>query len=363
MSRAGQRRGRLRAWLLGATSILVLAGGALFAIGCALSGPHYQGPVSDHFDGRRFHNLAPLAHRSPADLLRWWWTRKPGPWREWTDAEPGPPPPQRVAGGRLRVTFVNHATVLLQMDGLNILTDPIWSERASPVAWAGPRRVRPPGIRFADLPPIDAVIVSHNHYDHLDLPSLKRLQQAHDPLFVVGLGNAALLRAAGIDKVRELDWWQSLALSASVRLSATPAQHFSARGLCDRDATLWAGYVLQGPAGAVYFAGDTGDGPHFEQIAQRFGPLRLALLPIGAYRPAWIMARVHLSPRAAVAAQRRLHAATAMGIHFGTFRLADDGQDKPLEALSAALAERGAGAPFWVLDFGEGREVPASDNY
>ena len=334
--------------------VVVVAG-----FGYLLSGPHYRGPVSDHFDGRRFYNPSGIHHRSFGEFANWMLNRKPGVWRDWTSTPPGPPPPRRVTGGRLRVTFVNHATTLLQVDGLNILTDPIWSARASPFDWIGPRRVRPPGIRFQDLPPIDVVLISHNHYDHLDLSTLARLARTHDPLFVTGLGNGALLEAHGIHKIRELDWWQSLRLDKDIVLHMTPAQHFSARGLFDRDATLWGGYYLAAPSGKIFFAGDTGMGPHFAQIRKRYGPPRLALLPIGAFRPVWFMARVHLSPADAVAAHKILGAGTSLGIHYGTFRLADDGQDEPRLKLAEALRASPAPKPrFWTLDFGEGRDVP-----
>ena len=343
------------------TSLLALIAMSLCSMDGALSAPGYRGPVSDHFDGERFINQDPIEHRSFTEFMRWMWNREAGDWREWTPAPPGPPPPGKVGRGRLRVTFVNHATVLVQMDGLNILTDPIWSERASPVAWIGPRRVRPPGIRFEDLPPIDVVILSHNHYDHFDTPTLRRLERAHRPLFVTGLGNGALLEGLDIDagRIRELDWWQDTPLSAELRLHSVPAQHFSARGLWDRDVTLWTGYVLQGPAGVIYFAGDTGFGRHFAQIRKRFGPPRLAILPIGAYKPAWFMARVHTSPAEAVLAHDILGARASLPIHYGTFRLADDGQNEPLEALEKALDEHGEPRPqFLILKFGEGRDVP-----
>ncbi len=340
--------------LAGLLLLLIMTG---WGIGCLLSGPHYRGPVSDHFDGRRFVNQVAISHRSLGEFLRWMWTRQPGHWT-FIDAPPGSPPPTRVGPGQMRVTFVNHATMLLQMDGLNILTDPIWSERASPFAWIGPRRMRPPGIRFRDLPPIDIVVISHNHYDHLDLPTLQRLARAHHPRFIVGLGNRALLTAAGIDRVTEIDWWQAV-MAGPLTITSVPAQHFSARGLCDRDATLWTGYVFSGPAGKAYFAGDTGFGPHFRQIRERFGPLRLAMLPIGAYRPEWFMGRVHLSPRDAVRAHDLLDARTSLAIHYGTFRLADDGQNEPLEALARALQAHNSPRPqIWALGFGEGRNVP-----
>jgi L-ascorbate metabolism protein UlaG (beta-lactamase superfamily) len=259
----------------------------------------------------------------------------------------------------MRVTFVNHATVLIQQDGLNVLTDPIWSRRASPFSWIGPPRHRPPGLRFEDLPPIDVVVVSHAHYDHLDLPTLKRLQQAHRPRFFVGLGVKEVLARAGIAPVTELDWWQSETLSPTVELRAVPAQHFANRGLFDRDRILWVGWVVKGPAGLAYFAGDSGAGPHFQEIRQRLGPVRLAVLPIGAYLPRWFMRRVHQSPAEAVAAADALGASTSVGIHFGTFALADDGQDEPPAALAAALSSRPTTPPrFWVLGFGEGRPVP-----
>lgn len=323
--------------------------------------PPYRGPVSDHFDGRRFRNQERVPMSGFGQALRWWLLREPGPWRPFIEAPPGPKPPLRVGRGQMRVTFVNHATALIQMDGLNILTDPILSERASPVSFAGPRRAVPPGLRFEDLPPIDVVLVSHNHYDHLDLPTLRRLADLHRPRIFSGLGNKALLDQEEIAGAADLDWWQSAPLAPELSLTAVPAQHWSNRGIPvewgDRDRTLWTGFVVQGPAGAVYFPGDTGYGPHIAEIRRRFGPIRLALLPIGAYLPAWFMSPAHLSPAEAVRAHQALEASTSVAIHFGTFQLGDDGQDQPLADLALALEK--AGRPrFWVLGFGEGRDVP-----
>lgn len=333
---------------------------ALHLAACTMfSAPRYRGPKSDHFDGERFVNQGGVRPHGFGAFLRWTLGRTPRPWRAWTDAPPGPPPPERVGPGELRVTFVNHATVLVQLDGVNVLTDPVWSERVSPVAFAGPKRVRPPGIRFEDLPPIDAVVISHNHYDHMDLPTLRRLGRSFAPRFVAGLGNARFLQANGIANAGDLDWWQSVQLRNGVRITAVPAQHFSNRGMTDSDATLWAGFVIEGSAGYVYFAGDTGYGPHFEQIRARFGPPRLALLPIGAFAPEWFMSPVHISPAEAVQAHRVLGAGRSVAIHFGTFRLSDEGQDEPVERLHEAIAEAGIDPEtFWVLDFGEGRDVP-----
>lgn len=308
----------------------------------------------------RFSNQTPTAHSGFGDVMRWMATRKPGPWRKWNDAPPGPSPPPRVGPGEMRVTFVNHATTLIQMDGVNVLTDPIWSERCSPVPFAGPRRAVPPGLRLDQLPPIDVVLISHNHYDHLDLPTLKRVVHEHHPRILVPLGNRELLDRGGVRGAEELAWWQSADMrDGAVRVSAVPAQHFSGRGFFDRDRSLWAGFVISGPAGSAYFAGDTGFGPHFSEIRDRFGPPRLAILPIGAYRPEWFMSRVHASPDEALRAHRILGAATSVGIHFGTFRLADDGQDEPPERIAALLRESALPRPrFWILEFGEGRDVP-----
>jgi L-ascorbate metabolism protein UlaG (beta-lactamase superfamily) len=265
-----------------------------------------------------------------------------------------------VDEGRVRVTFVGHATVLIQQDRLNVLTDPVWSTQPSPLPPLGPSRMRPPAIRFEDLPPIDAVFISHNHYDHMDVPTLARLKHAFPRLRVfTGLGNRGVLERAGIDAVVELDWWQSAELSPGVSVTAVPVQHFSNRGLFDRDRTLWAGFVLRSPAGATYFGGDTGYGPHFAAARERLGPMRVAVLPIGAFRPQWFMSPVHESPGEAVKAAADLGARTSVPMHYGTFRLADDGQDEPVAELERALKERGEGAPsFAVLDFGEGRDLP-----
>lgn len=343
------KRTKYRLLAIPAAIMGVIAG----VVSCATP-PAYRGPVSDHFDGERFINPGPVRHHSFGDFLRWMWEREPGEWRVVADAKPGPKPP--LHGTSLRATFVNHSTLLLQTAELNILTDPIWSERASPVGWAGPKRVRPPGIRFEELPPIDLVLISHNHYDHMDLATLVRLKEQHDPLFVVGLGNGVLLRREGIEKVMELDWWQSLAITPTTTLNGVPARHFSHRWLGDRDQRLWLGYVIQAPEGAIYFAGDTGMGPHFAQIRDRFGPMRLSMIPIGAYKPRWFMSAVHTSPLEAVQAHKLLQSDYSIGIHFGTFRLADDAQYDPIENLAIALQqEQVSDEQFLLLGFGEGR--------
>jgi L-ascorbate metabolism protein UlaG (beta-lactamase superfamily) len=317
------------------------------------------GGKSDHFDGRRFVNLDPTAHGKLRDFLKWTANRAAGVWKR-VDQAPGPRPAERVERG-IRVTLVGHATTLVQMDGFNILTDPVWADRVSPVSFAGPRRFRPPAIRYEDLPPIDLIVVSHDHYDHLCAPTLKRLARDHAPKVASGLGNAALLESLGVRAPIELDWWESAEIAPGLRATFVPAQHFSGRGVRDRDTTLWGGFVIEGPSGKVFFAGDTGMGPHFEMIRERCGTPRLALLPIGAYRPVWFMSRVHIAPHEAVAAAKILGASTSVAIHYGSFRLADDGMEEPITDLEAALAREGEVAPrFWVLDHGVGRDVPES---
>ncbi|MDH5360673.1 MAG: MBL fold metallo-hydrolase [Gammaproteobacteria bacterium] len=321
----------------------------------------YQGPISDHYDGEVFYNQLPLKSHGFGDFLSWMSNREPGSWQEYTEAEYGPKPPAR--GNSLNATFINHSTVLLQTTDFNIITDPIWSERASPVSWAGPKRVRPPGIRFDDLPVIDIVLISHNHYDHMDLPTLKRLQEKFDPLFIVGLGNSSILHDEGITRVKELDWWESLPLSETTVINGVPAQHFSMRWIGDRNQRLWMGYVIQAPEGNIFFAGDTGMGPHFKQIYQRYGAMRLSLLPIGAYKPRWFMAGVHVSPAESLLAHQQLHSDYSIGIHFGTFQLADDAQDDPLRELELERSKLSISKErFWVLGFGEGRKIPESDS-
>lgn len=304
--------------------------------------PKYRGPKSDHFDGKRFLNLERTRHAGFLDLVRWLTNRDHGRWDAWREITPSVPP-RRVAGGELRVTWVNHATFLIQTENVNVLTDPIWSQRCSPVQWAGPKRRHAPGIRFEDVPPIDAVLISHNHYDHLDVGTLRRLQRRRT---FAGLGNSAFLKGA-----TDLDWWESAALTDDVRVHCVPAQHFSSRGLTDRDANLWCGFVLETPHGAIYFAGDTGWGPHFAMIRERFGPVRLALLPIGAFRPEWFMCSVHISPRDAVRAATALDAQVSIPMHYYTFDLGDDGQDEPLQVLRSSLAQ--GGPHFEILQPGE----------
>ena len=338
----------------GRTPLAILAVAALAAASQPVPPRGWGDPA--WFDGVRFHQ--PEASRTTTgEWLRRTFATHRGPWREFTDTPPGPPPPSCVHGGRLRVTFVNHATVLLQADGLNILTDPTWSERSAPVV--GVKRRRPPGLRFDDLPPIDAVLVSHDHQDHMDLPTLARLEAKWHPVIFTGLRNAGFLASNGISGARDLDWWQTAAIAPGVTVTAVPARHTSGRSPLERDRTLWCGFVVSGPSGSIYFAGDTGWGAHFPVIAEAFPGLRLALLPIGGFRPIWYMREQHLGPDDAVEAERLLGAATVVPMHFGTFPNAGDGELEPVQTLREALERSPDVAPsFVVLDNGESLEVP-----
>lgn len=293
--------------------------------------------ISDHFNGKTFYNSAAIRPKGFGSILKWLWTRQPGEWQKSPAPQISSKPSATVRQG-CRITFVNHATFLLQMDGLNILTDPVWSDRASPFSWIGPKRHRMPGIAFEDLPKIDAVLISHNHYDHLDLPTLQKLFVAHAPKILVPLGNKKFLESKGISNVVELDWWDDADVNEKISIQAVPAQHFSGRGMFDRNATLWCGYVIKTPLGNLYFAGDTGyNSEMFQEIGQQCGPIRVAFLPIGAYKPQWFMSPVHISPEEAVKTHMIMNIETSIGMHFGTFRLADDGQEDPVRDLQKAV--------------------------
>lgn len=334
----------------------VLGGGALW-LGRSRTNRYYEGPVRDHFDGTRFHLPGAPEPAGAGDLLRWQLSGDRAPW---PDRDPSPHrdrPPRRVQGRDLRVSYVGHASFLLQTGGLNILFDPVWSERASPVAFAGPRRVNDPGIAFADLPPIDAVLVTHNHYDHLDLATLGALRAAHRPRFVVPLGNDTILRSGvGDAEVVALDWGDRFDLSSAVRVHLVPAVHWSARGWSDRRHALWGSFVVETPGGALYLVGDTGfgDGSTFHQVGLRFPEIRLALLPIGAYEPRWFMQGQHVNPDEALRALQLCGAERAVAHHWGTFQLTDEAVRQPVVDLGEALARRQVHAErFLVLRPGQ----------
>ena len=350
-----------------AAIVVALAFGLFLAIGyigCASYFKYYSGPVSNHFDGKRFFdpNSPNQAGCAFSAILRWKLTSRPKPWPKKLEAQLIDIPPARVEGGELRISFVGHATMLIQTAGLNILTDPLWSERASPFSWMGPKRVISPGIDFKNLPKIDLVLISHNHYDHLDISTIRRLWKEHKPKIIAPLGNDAVIRS--YDKqiqVKCYDWEDQISITDGVTLSLEPMQHWSARGIFDKNKALWAAYVLDTPGGKIYFAGDTGygEGEYFRQIQKKHGRFRLAILPIGAYEPRWFMQKVHISPEEAVRAYQDLNASFAVAHHFGTFQLADDGYDDPIIDLKKALADQDITADrFLMMKVGEHSFVP-----
>jgi len=286
-------------------------------------------------------------------------TREKTPWPATAPAGDYAPPPASVAPGQVALTFVGHSTFLIRTASTVLITDPVFTSHAGPFGVLGPRRVRPPGVPIASLPPVDIVLVSHNHYDHLQHSSLRHFQRAS---FVAPLGVGTQLglppeggshESRGGGKIAELDWWQSVRIG-DAQITAVPAQHFSARTPWDRNRTLWCGYVVAVDGLRIYFAGDTGHFTHFAEIGSRWPRIDLALLPIGAYEPRWFMIYAHMNPEEAVRAHVDLRARASVGMHFGTFQLTDEAIDEPVRALERARGAAGVSADaFRVLGFGE----------
>jgi L-ascorbate metabolism protein UlaG (beta-lactamase superfamily) len=303
----------------------------------------YSGPVSDHFDGERFFDPDGVPPKPPTSILRWQLSsdRKRAIWPDWVPSPYADTPPARVDGDKVRFAFVGHASWLIQTAGLNILVDPVWSERASPFSFAGPKRRNDPGIAFEVLPKIDVVLVSHGHYDHLDTATLSRLAKTFAPRVITPLGNDVTMRTADdAIKADAFDWHDRVELGNGVAATLVPTRHWSARGLFDRNRALWASFVLETPAGKIYIVCDSGygDGKHFRRVAEAHAPLRLAILPIGAYEPRWFMRDQHMNPEDAVKALADCGAEQALAHHHGTFQLTDEAIDAPEIALGEALA-------------------------
>lgn len=265
----------------------------------------------------------------------------------------------------LRVTWIGHSSFLIQLGGVNILTDPIWSERASPVSFAGPMRLVPPAISFADLPRIDLTLISHDHYDHLDDRTVRNLIDRFPAIsWVAPLGVGPFLRRRGASAVVELDWWET-AVVGDASLGCTPAQHFSGRKPWNRNSTLWCGWTVRVGRTSFFFAGDTALHPEFRRIAERFGPFDLVILPIGAYEPRWFMGSVHMSPDEAVRSFSDLSAAhptirsVMLGSHWGTFSLTDEPADEPPALTRSAWKDAGLTSDkLWIFTHGEARTLP-----
>jgi L-ascorbate metabolism protein UlaG (beta-lactamase superfamily) len=311
-------------------SILALAG----------CGTSYQGPVTPHFDGKVFSNPGQVKDSSVAGYL---WLRLTTSQAAWPDSVPltkQAAPPARVNDGTARVTWIGHATLLIQVAGLNILTDPVWSERASPLSFVGPKRVTPPAITLNDLPKIDVVLISHNHYDHLDISTLAKLDARDQPRVIVPLGNRALVsQTMPASQVTEHDWGDQVSLPNKMMIHVEPLVHGSGRTPLDQMHTLWAAYVIAADQLKIYHAGDTGygDGRVFKASGKKFDGFDLAILPIGAYEPQRFMADSHISPADAVKAMEDLRAKKALAHHYAAFQLGFEGFDTPVVDLQQAL--------------------------
>jgi L-ascorbate metabolism protein UlaG (beta-lactamase superfamily) len=312
---------------------------------------------SDHFDGKIFFNPTFPGHapgiRKVARMLR----EPRAQWPKFVKNTGIPRLHEPLGAGEAAITFVNHASFVIQVAGKTILTDPIWSMRAGPVWPLGPRRVRQPGVAFRHLPKVDIVLLTHNHYDHLDLPTLRKLKRAFAPTVLFAAGDRRLIDPLGFPRTHELDWWDAVAIDDALTITYVPAQHFSARTTWDRQHSLWGGYVIEHRGARIYFEGDSGYSTHFADIKARLGAPDIAILGIGAYEPRWFMTPVHMNPAEAVRAHRDLGARHSIGMHFGTFQLTAEAIDQPKIDLAAALAADGIpDGEFITLAEGETRK-------
>ena len=307
---------------------------------------YYSGPITDHFDGRQFyHSGLASTDKSLFDLLRWQIFGKRSPWPQIVPARSGVKPDPHVDG--LCITHIGHASYLIQTAGINILIDPVWSDRASPLRAMGPRRRNAPAVALGDLPSIHAVLVSHNHYDHMDTATIGALWRAHRPAIVSPLGNDTVIhKDEPRVPVQTGDWWETFPLGGQVRATIVPAYHWSARRLGDRRLALWGGFVIESPAGVIYCAGDTAyqDGKIFAEIRKRCGTPLAAILPIGAYAPRWFMSTQHTDPEEAVQIASDMGVQHLLGVHWGTFPLTDEPWDEPPRLLAQAATASGINA-------------------
>lgn len=324
----------------------------IFFMNQRLASRGHIGEKNDHFDWEKFHNI----WWNPGEAFRFTETEEEFFWKKrknglltfwkwilnqrislWKKRHIHPVKPDATHEGEtMKVTYIWHATLLIQTQWVNFITDPVWSNRASPVKWAGPKRYTAPGVRLHDLPKLDFVILSHNHYDHMDIVTLRKLSRRdHMPIYT-GLGNKKYLEDRGVKNVIDMDWWDIEKLGKS-EITFIPSQHFSARGITDRNKTLWGGFAWKIGNRTGYFAWDTGYGSFVEKIRERFPDgFDVWLLPIGAYNPRWFMAAMHTSPFEGMQMQKDLDIRKGIGIHYGTFPLAADLQDEPLEDLAKA---------------------------
>lgn len=315
---------------------------------------------TDHFDGVEFFNPIGKSKKSFKDLMKWQRNRTPTQWPKKVDNTFKPKLAYLLDPDKLSITYVNHSTFLIQLPlsdqkVINILTDPVFSERTSPLSFIGPKRVREPGLRIDELPPIDLILVSHNHYDHMDMPALKSLIKRFDPLIITPLENKKYFPKALQRKIIEQDWWEVQDIAhLKLKVYLTPAHHWSRRTFSDTNKALWGSFIIETSVKRIFFAGDTGYQDHFKKIQERFSSVDLALLPIGAFEPRWFMKEAHMNPEDAVQAHIDLSSVKSIGMHFGTFQLTDEGIDDPIKELYLAKKKYGIDN-FDVLGVGESR--------
>ena len=329
-----------------------------FGIDRFLASPPYRGEISDHFDGKVFYSLGSREKKKTSginersSLFKWMMNRPKNKW-VYQKNPSYPVLEKKIEGQEIVATYINHSTMLFQTEGLNIITDPVWAKRVSPFYLIGPKRFRDPGIKIEDLPPIDVILLSHNHYDHMDLQALRTLYKKYNPKIFTSLGNCLYLKSQGIKGAIDMDWWGRKSITPHVSVVSVPCQHFSARALSDRNTTLWSGFVLEVPRGPIYFAGDTGYGPFVSKIKEKYNKFILSFIPIGAFKPDWMMRAVHISPVEAFQIHQELNSERSIAIHFGTFKLADDKQDEAPELLLKTVADSKVGNnDFRVLSNG-----------
>jgi L-ascorbate metabolism protein UlaG (beta-lactamase superfamily) len=298
-------------------------------------------PRSDHFNGKTFFNPGERSDRGLRDLIKWKLTSRAAAWPGRVEVAPGALPPAPDPEG-VAATWIGQSTFLLRAGGAAILTDPVYSDVAGPVPWLGPRRVTPPGLPLDATPRVDLVLLSHDHYDHCDLPSLRLLAGRDQPLAIAPLGHRALLSGAGMRRIVELDWWESHAAAPGVEVTLVPALHWCRRRPFATNVRLWGGFMVRAGARLVYFAGDSGYNEClFGEIGRRCGAPDLALIPIGAYEPRWFMKDAHMNPAEAVRVHQDVGARKSAAMHWGTFQLTDEGYDEPVRALAGALGAAG----------------------
>ncbi len=299
-------------------------------------------PPSDHYDGNRFYNPGMEIRKRIRHVVKMLIGRKgQEQWPKRVENQAIPQLAQTLSMDKTHITYINHASHLIQIQNLNLLTDPIYTKRAGPTSLLGPKRVRDPGIHLKELPPIHIVLISHNHFDHMNLPTLVKLKKMFNPLYIVPLGNARYLKSKKIENVLELDWWESYPLNENQSISLVPAVHWSMRKVTDRNKALWGGYWIQSGKLKIYFAGDTGYGPHFKEINQKLTAPDISILPIGAYEPRWFMKQQHINPEEAVKASLDLKSRLSIATHHRTFRLSYEGYDTPVKDLKKSLLIHG----------------------